>query len=523
MRPVATLLVLVMLVVAPCFAPVARSQMTEADVYVNTAILDFEDKRYDSALDNLRRALEIEPGNVEALYYSGVVRVAQGRAAEAVPFLEKARERSPEDTAITTQLGLAYFAQQDYDRARPLLEEAFRKDPTLDGLGYYVGFIRYRSKDYRGALQAFRQGRTTDTDLQQLTKVYTGLSLAAVGLPAQATSEIEAALRIAPGSAITGPAERLRDAVVAARQRDRRFNFEARFGVMYDDNVRVVPDPVGQSGDPIVASLRRGRKDSSGEIGGVRAEYTFFRDDQFESSIGYSFFGTYYNNISDFSNMDHLVTLSGLYKTALGSVPLSVGAQYSYDALFLDDDWFLQRHTVTAFTTVVPSDLYLTQLAVRYQNKNFNDPSSAPHAEIRDAENWMGGLLQFFRFEEDRHYLKIGYQLDYENSIGSNYEYVGNRFLAGGQYTLPWWGVRLKYDFDVHLRGYLNQNTILPSNDPGHRRRYDKELNNTVRVELPLPSGFTLAGEYLNTNAISNLQAFDYTRNVFSLTLSWNY
>lgn len=523
MRSAARLLLLLTLVTAPFTTARAFAQMTEADVFVNAAILDFEDRRFDAAASNLRRALEIEPENVEALYYFGVVRMAQGQPAEAVPFLERARARAPQDTAITTQLGLAYFAQQDYERARPLLEEGFKADPTLDGLGYYVGFLRYRSKDYRGAIQAFRAGRTSDPELQQLTKVYTALSLTSVGLPAQAVSEVEAALRIAPGSAITGPAERLRDAVITARQRDRRLALEARVGVLYDDNVRVIPDPVDSSGDPAVNALRKGRRASFGELAGLRLDYTWLRTEEWESSVGYSFFGTYYNDITDFSSMDHLVTVSGLYKTALGAVPVSVGGQYAYDALFLDAEWFVLRHTATLFTTVVPSERYLTQVAFRYQNKNFNDPSGTPAAEIRDANNFMGGALQFFRFDEDRHYIKLGYQFDYEDTDGRNYEYVGNRFLAGAQYTLPWWNIRLKYDIDVHLRGYLNPNTILPSNSPGQRRRYDKEFNHTVRVEVPLPAGFTLAGEYLNTNANSNLDVFDYTRNVFSLTLSWNY
>ena len=148
----------------------AEAQRTEADVYVGQAIVDFDDKRYDSALDNLRLALEVEPDHVQALYYTGVVYMAQRQPARAVPFLERARARVPSDSVIAFQLGLAYFAEERYDRAEPQLEEAFRAQPDLDGLGYYVGFLRYRKKDYRGALQAFRGGQTKDQDLQQLTR-----------------------------------------------------------------------------------------------------------------------------------------------------------------------------------------------------------------------------------------------------------------------------------------------------------------------------------------------------------------
>src|SRR2546422_5113161 len=74
----------------------------------------------------------------------------------------------------------------------------------------------FRSKDYRGALAAFRAGRASDPEIQQLTRFYSGLALAVLGLPTQAAAEVEQALRLAPGSAVTRPAERLRDTIVAA-------------------------------------------------------------------------------------------------------------------------------------------------------------------------------------------------------------------------------------------------------------------------------------------------------------------
>src|SRR5262249_43724263 len=165
-------LALVLFVSLP--VPIVEAQRTEADVYVGQAIVDFDDKRYDSALDNLRRALEVEPDPVQALYYTGVVYMAQRQPARAVPFLERARARVPSDSVIAFQLGLAYFAEERYDRAEPQLEEAFRAEPDLDGLGYYVGFLRYRKKAYRGALQAFRGGQTKDQHLQRLAPRSTG-------------------------------------------------------------------------------------------------------------------------------------------------------------------------------------------------------------------------------------------------------------------------------------------------------------------------------------------------------------
>jgi hypothetical protein len=127
------------------------------------------------------------------------------------------------------------------------------------------------------------------------------------------------------------------------------------------------------------------------------------------------------------------------------------------------------------------------------------------------------------RFAKDRHFVKAGYQLDWDQTDGRNYEYVGHRLSAGAQYTLPVGGLRLRYDFDVHLRDYRHRNTILPSYAPGTRRRADEEYTHVARAELPMPGNFTLAAEFLLTNARSNIEVFDFDRQVLSLVLSWAY
>jgi tetratricopeptide (TPR) repeat protein len=444
------------------------------------------------------------------------------RPAEAVPFLERARRLAPGDPVVAFQLGLAHLAQEQYDRAQPLLEEAFRAQPTLDGLGYYTGFLRYRGKDYRGALDAFRGGRAADPELQQLTRFYSGLALGILGLPAQAAAEIEQAIRAVPASPLTGPAERLRDTMMAARERDRRFTLDVRFGFFHDDNVPVVPD--SDSGEPLVATLRSRRRDSTGELLGVRLEYAWLRTEQWEATAGYSFFGTYNNDLPSFNIANHLVTTGVTRRTAVAGMPLVVGAQYSFDALFLDDDEFLYRHTASLFATLVESERHLSQVVGRYQNKDFATGSPPPpRDENRDADSWLVGVTHFFRFAQDRHFVKLGYQFDHDATEGRNYRYLGHRLLAGAQYTLPWYGIRLRYDVDLHLRDYVHRNTLLPSTAPNSRRRDDEELTNVVRVEVPLPLSLTLGAEYQSTINRSNVAVFDYTRNVFSLILQWSY
>ncbi len=518
----AALLLVVLLAYLGAATP-ALGQTSEADVYVAQAILQIDERKYEEALANLRKALEIAPDHAEALFYTGVVYSAQRKPAEAIPFLERAHARTPRDTAVTYQLALAYFAQQQYERAEPLLEALYKSDPGLNGLGYYTGFLRYRRKDYRGALEAFRAGRATDVEIQQLTRFYSGLALGVLGLPQQAAAEVEQALRLAPGTPLVGPAERLRDTIVAARKAERRLSVEVRLGGSYDDNVDV--RPTENKDEPLVAELRRPRHESFGELFGLRADYVWWKTVDWQSTIGYSFFATYNNDIPKFNVIDHLATVGLSRNLTLDRLPAVANLTYAFDTLSLEGDEFVTRHTGALSLALIEGARNLTQFFLRYQNKDFTEPTEPRRIrqENRDANNYMVGFLHFVRFAEDKHFVKGGYQLDHDETGGANYDYVGHRLSLGGQYTLPWQAIRLKYDFDAHRRDYKNPNSLFPTYAPGTKTRHDWELTNVVRAEVPLPASLTLAAEYQFTRTYSNIEIFDFSRNVFSLALSWSY
>jgi tetratricopeptide (TPR) repeat protein len=140
----------------------AFAQQSEADVFVGQAILAYDDRRYKEAFGLLRKALKLDPANVDALYYTGLVYLAPKNPTLAVQNFEKAREKNPTNLSILYQLGVAYFALEQYEKASPLLEQVFREQPQLEALGYYVGVMRYRRDDYQGALNAFKTGTSAD-------------------------------------------------------------------------------------------------------------------------------------------------------------------------------------------------------------------------------------------------------------------------------------------------------------------------------------------------------------------------
>ena len=530
----------------------ARAQQSEADVFVAQAILAYEDQRYEEALAHLREALAQDPKNVEALYYTGLVNIGMQRLDQAVQALERARTLAPEDFSVRFLLGVAYFAQERYDQAEPLLTQGFRERPKTDGLGYYVGFMRYRKKNYTGALEAFKAESSQNPAIQQLTRFYSGLALAVMGLPEQAAAELDAATRGLTGTALTASAERLRDSIAAGGGAGNRFHAEVRLGFTYDNNVKVLPNP---SNDPLANEIRFLDTKSPGELASVTLSYDWLRYGNWESTVGYQFFQTYVNNFHDFDIQDQVATIGATYRGAFETGVLAgsrflVGGQYAFDNQLLGENQFLRRNTGTLFGILqmnTGGDSFWNPTNVlspifRVQGKVFNNFTGfpAPPEENRDAMNYMVGLSHTFYWSGDRHWFRVGYQWDTDVARGRNWSYRGNRVLAGVQYTLPSWQTRLGYNMDVHFANYLHANTLFPilSLDPivhsGAVQRADIEQTHVFALEQPLPffvrqeggaarAPLTLRVEYQVGVTSSNIGIYAYDRNVASVSISFQY
>ncbi len=517
------LVLLAVVLAAPALVP---AQPTDADVYVAEAILAVEDKQWDKALDLLGRALARQPDHVEALYYTGVAYMGKRQPLAAVPVLQRARQLSPAESSIAFQLGLAYVVLEQYDRAATILEEVFAREPELDSLGYYVGFLRYRKERYQDALAAFRAARTSDPAIADLTRLYTGLALQRLGLSAQAEAELSQIGQLRPASPLTAPAERLKSAIATSRETIRRFRAQVRAGAFYDDNAAVAPDFV--KNDPLVSGLRQNDRRTTGELLALTLEYDWLRGESWFGTAGFSFVGTHNNSVPAFDIQDYSGALRLGRSFSASGVLMQAGVTYGYDYLVLDNDEFVQRHAVSTYLAVAESARHLTTFQARLEGREYDEIRPLRSAEFQDAVNYLVGAVHFVRFDRDRHFLKAGYQFDVDVTRGRNYTYLGHRFLAGAQYTLPWRDIRLIYDFDLHYRDYLHPHTFLPLGQAGSRERSDREYTQTARIEVPLPwftrdQAFFVTGEYTGKIADSNLSAFSYHRNYAAIYFTWQY
>jgi len=507
-------------------AQASQETAVQAAVFVDRAVIAYGDRKYDEALKELQEALRLNPENIDALYYQGIVYAALNRPADARAALEKARAMRPADLDVAFQLGVLNFSEQQYERAEPLLRQVYQAEPTRPNLGYYLGFIEYRKKNYREALDLLRANVPSDDNFAQLTRFYTGLSMSALGYPQLAKAEIEEALRLQPVSPLTAPAQRFGEVLERAAERERFFRGDFRLGVFFDTNVPVVPN---SSVDLTALTIREDtdRRKSEGELVSFNLDYTWLKTPDWEGNVSHRFLYTYNNHLTEFNTQSHTPTVGilrrGSMPSAFGDLPYIAGTQFTYDFIMLGNARFSQRWIFNPYLTFIENSWNLTTLQYRFQWKDFANDRDVVRKEVRDAKNYMVGPLHFFIFEQGRHFAKMGYQFDVELAEGRNWRYRGHRVLVGGQYTLPWWDVRLRYDLDFHWQFHTNKHSLLPTTATGTVKRRDREPTHLFSVAKDFLESFTVALEYLFDDNKSNLAAFDYDRHVVTTSLTWRF
>jgi len=145
--------------------------------------------RYDSALEELTKAIELDPVNVEAYHNRAVIHERRGErdlairdyqtamryspqytpSRQALARLGAAMPNAPRDTAEREALAMAEQAAEaarrgDYPKANRLLEEAARRAPRYALIYQYRSNVAYLAGDREAAIAALRKGLELEPD-----------------------------------------------------------------------------------------------------------------------------------------------------------------------------------------------------------------------------------------------------------------------------------------------------------------------------------------------------------------------
>jgi hypothetical protein len=215
----------------------------------------------------------------------------------------------------------------------------------------------------------------------------------------------------------------------------------------------------------------------------------------------------------------------------LGAAQLRL--QYTLDYVTVGGDAYLLSNAIQPTLTIPESERTYTQAFFRYQRKDFktfrDDQIGVPVNQTRDANNYMLGAMQYWRLPDDRGYLRAGYTFDTDQTGGGDtaqagvptsgdWAYIGHRLSAGIAYQ-PLAATTLQLAIDYYRQNYSNANSFSPQ----LVERRDNVYLLTGTAVRDINSWLWLAFQYSYTKDSSNVEVFDYTRHIISLTVGGSF
>ena len=100
--------------------------------FYNLARLKFIQNKFQEALFQIQKALEIKPDYPLALNLQGLIYIRLDRLGEAISSFEKAKKITPDDIDLNFNLGEAYFKNRQFQKAKMVFDEIYLKVPDAE-------------------------------------------------------------------------------------------------------------------------------------------------------------------------------------------------------------------------------------------------------------------------------------------------------------------------------------------------------------------------------------------------------
>jgi tetratricopeptide (TPR) repeat protein len=504
----------------------ARANVRSRALYAR-GLIPFSSGQWQDAYRLFDQAVQADSSDAVAWYYRGLTEVRLGQTAEAIKDLEQALALDPSLAHAALDLGIVYFDAGQYAQAKSWLERAYQQGSERRVCEFFLGVTSYRLGEDAAAL-VYLNDATADPEVRTAAQYYAGLVRLRQGDTAAASEAFTQVAKEQPQSEIGRAALRYR-ASAEARQpppviaggRQKPWSVYGKVGFEYDSNVLIAP-----SNSALKTSQGISRESDGRAVLGAGGGYTLLETDLGSARASYDFYQSIHFHLTEFDLQGHRLRLD------LASRPATVryGISGTYDFYALNYRAFFQEGLGTPWVAVTERDNAATQLYYTARGRDF---FQKPYDPSRDAVDQAVGLRQVVGLGAADGVLSFGYQFDSEDTLAHgqpgqpvvcspttqtsgcgarDFEYNGNQFDVGLAAVL--FGLaRAQLAYQFRLEDYQFPNSRVDF----AKRRHDNEHQFALALEHDLTSELTLTFDYVGVINNSNIDNFQYDRNIVSV------
>jgi tetratricopeptide (TPR) repeat protein len=112
---------------------------------------------YETAIEEFKKVVSIDPGEYMAMFNLGLVHTLRGQPEEALKFFLKADKINGDVYELAFQCGKLYFESGDLEKAKPFLERASKLDPESGAVYRYLGDCYATDNLAQDAISAYKK------------------------------------------------------------------------------------------------------------------------------------------------------------------------------------------------------------------------------------------------------------------------------------------------------------------------------------------------------------------------------
>ena len=131
---------------------------------INKARIEIENKEYGVAIENGRKAVELDEKFVDAYHYIGVAYNYKKKYDAVIENLQKALNYDNNHIESWNLIGLAYEAKNDYENALEFLNKAVEIDPSYYYGWYNIGNVYKQINEFDKAIESYTKATEIETE-----------------------------------------------------------------------------------------------------------------------------------------------------------------------------------------------------------------------------------------------------------------------------------------------------------------------------------------------------------------------
>ncbi len=402
--------------------------------------------------------------DAEVYVAKGIEKMNEGDYKGAIEFFREALKLSPDDPEAMFYTAVTYFHLSEYEKAERLFQRVLQIDRNVTDVYFELGRLYYVTSRCDEAEESLKRfiSLSEDEDLK-------------------------------------GYAERLikdcREGAVGAK----KFRLYFTLGGQYDSNVILEPSNPG---------IEIGKEEDARIVALLTAVLQVLQKEDLRLGIRYNFYQSLHYHLSNYNIHYHKVNSSVEIPVSEMFVPVG---EYTFEYTMIGGDRYSVFHSVTGKLRLLLKEGFPTEMIYTYRDNNYYNTELFENNKIRSGFRNSFGVRQDFTI--GRVNGEVYCFGDYEHAEAEFWSHRGYRAGIEGSF-------KIVKPLAVKVSGEYNERRYRGEYPGYNKKRIDRMTELSLRLMYMLREGVEISLTETYVVNDSNLELFDYERNIVGIVLT---